>query len=67
MDKQKWLEIVKIICTAIISITATLLAQSCNTVLSVNKAGANQNVNTEQRNQVDSTDVRPSIGFPIPE
>nr|WEW54467.1 MAG: hypothetical protein [Microvirus Sku15] len=57
MTKTQILEIVKIVCTAIISIATTLLVQSCTTSFILNKAGGNQHVETHTENSVDSTHV----------
>lgn len=60
MDKKKIAyEIIKIICTAIISITAVLTAQSCTMSLSVSKNNQNSTQKTEQTttSSVDSTDI----------
>ena len=49
MDKKKIAyEIIKIICTAIISIAAILTAQSCTMSLSVSKNNQNSTQKTEQ-------------------
>ena len=60
MDKKKiTYEIIKIICTAIISITAVLTAQSCTMSLSVSKNNQNSTQKTEQTttSSVDSTNI----------
>lgn len=60
MDKKKiTYEIIKIICTAIISITAVLTAQSCTMSLSVSKNNSNSTQKTEQTttSSVDSTQI----------
>ena len=60
MDKKKiTYEIIKIICTAIISIAAVLTAQSCTMSLSVSKNNQNSTQKTEQTttSSVDSTQV----------
>ena len=60
MDKKKIIyEIIKIICTAIISIAATLTAQSCTMALSVSKNNQNSTQKTEQTStsSVDSTNI----------
>lgn len=60
MDKKKiTYEIIKIICTAIISIAAILTAQSCTMSLSVSKNNQNSTQKTEQTttSSVDSTQV----------
>ena len=60
MDKKKiTYEIIKIICTAIISIAAVLTAQSCTMSLSVSKNNSNSTQKTEQTttNSVDSTRI----------
>lgn len=60
MDKKKiTYEIIKIICTAIISITAVLTAQSCTMALSVSKNNQNSTQKTEQTttSSADSTKV----------
>lgn len=60
MDKKKIIyEIIKIICTAIISIAAVLTAQSCTMSLSVSKNNSNSTQKTEQTttNSVDSTQI----------
>ena len=60
MDKRKiTYEIIKIICTAIISIAAVLTAQSCTMSLSVSKNNQNSTQKTEQTttSSVDSTQV----------
>ena len=60
MDKKKIAyEIIKIICTAIISITAVLTAQSCTMSLSVSKNNSNSTQKTEQTttSSVDSTQI----------
>ena len=60
MDKRKIIyEIVKIACTAIISITAVLTAQSCTMSLSVSKNNSNSTQKTEQTttSSVDSTQI----------
>lgn len=60
MDKKKiTYEIIKIICTAIISITAVLTAQSCTMSLSVSKNNSNSTQKTEQTttSSVDSTHI----------
>ena len=60
MDKKKIIyEIIKIICTAIISITAVLTAQSCTMSLSVSKNNSNSTQKTEQTttSSVDSTQI----------
>lgn len=60
MDKKKLTyEIIKIICTAIISIAAVLTAQSCTMSLSVSKNNSNSTQKTEQTttSSVDSTQV----------
>jgi hypothetical protein len=49
MDKRKIIyEIIKIVCTAIISIAAVLTAQSCTMSLSVSKNNSNSTQKTEQ-------------------
>ena len=60
MDKKKIIyEIIKIICTAIISIAAVLTAQSCTMSLSVSKNNQNSTQKTEQttKSSVDSTNI----------
>jgi hypothetical protein len=60
MNKKKIIyEIIKIVCTAIISIAATLTAQSCTISLSVSKNNSNSNQRTEQitTSSVDSTQI----------
>ena len=60
MDKKKiTYEIIKIICTAIISIAAVLTAQSCTMSLSVSKNNSNSTQKTEQTttSSVDSTQI----------
>ena len=60
MDKKKIIyEIIKIVCTAIISITAVLTAQSCTMSLSVSKNNSNSTQKTEQTttSSVDSTQI----------
>ena len=60
MDKKKIIyEIIKIICTAIISIAAVLTAQSCTMSLSVGKNNQNSTQKTEQTStsSVDSTNI----------
>jgi hypothetical protein len=60
MDKKKiTYEIIKIVCTAIISIAAVLTAQSCTMSLSVSKNNQNSTQKTEQTttSSVDSTQV----------
>ena len=60
MDKKKiTYEIIKIICTAIISITAVLTAQSCTMALSASKNNQNSTQKTEQTttSSADSTKV----------
>lgn len=60
MDKKKiTYEIIKIICTAIISIAAVLTAQSCTMSLSVSKNNQNSTQKTEQTttSSADSTQV----------
>lgn len=58
MTKEQKLEIVKIVCTAIISIATTLLVSSCTTVLTTSKKGGGQQtitISTEQKVDIDST------------
>ena len=60
MDKKKIIyEIIKIICTAVISIAAVLTAQSCTMSLSVSKNNQNSTQKTEQTttSSVDSTNI----------
>ena len=60
MNKKKIIyEIIKIVCTAIISITAVLTAQSCTMSLSVSKNNSNSTQKTEQTttSSVDSTQI----------
>ena len=60
MDKKKIIyEIIKIVCTAIISIAAVLTAQSCTMSLSVSKNNSNSTQKTEQTttSSVDSTQI----------
>ena len=60
MDKKKIIyEIIKIVCTAIISIAAVITAQSCTMSLSVSKNNSNSTQKTEQTttSSVDSTKI----------
>lgn len=60
MDKKKIIyKITEIVCTAIISITAVLTAQSCTASISISKNNTNSNQKTEQTstNSVDSTNI----------
>lgn len=60
MNKRKIIyEIIKIVCTAIISIAAILTAQSCTMSLSVSKNNSNSTQKTEQTttSSVDSTKI----------
>lgn len=60
MNKKKIIyEIIKIVCTAIISITAVITAQSCTMSLSVSKNNSNSTQKTEQTatNSADSTKI----------
>lgn len=60
MDKRRIIyEIIKIACTAIISITAVLTAQSCTMSLSVSKNNSNSTQKTEQTttSSADSTQI----------
>lgn len=60
MDKRKIIyEIIKIVCTAIISIAAVLTTQSCTMSLSVSKNNSNSSQKTEQTttSSVDSTQI----------
>jgi len=58
-NKKLTYEIIKIICTAIISIAAVLTAQSCTMSLSVSKNNQNSTQKTEQTttSSVDSTQI----------
>nr|WEW54460.1 MAG: hypothetical protein [Microvirus Sku28] len=58
INNSQYLEIIKIVCTAIISIATTLLATSCTTVFTTSKKGGGQQtitISTEQRVDIDST------------
>lgn len=60
MDKKKIIyKIIEIVCTAIISITAVLTAQSCKMSLSVSKNNSNSTQKTEQTttSAIDSTNI----------
>lgn len=60
MNKNKIIyEIIKIVCTAIISIAAVLTAQSCTISLSVSKNNSNSTQKTEQTttSSADSTQI----------
>lgn len=60
MDKKKIIyEIIKIICTSVISIAAVLTAQSCTMSLSVSKNNSNSTQKTEQTttSSADSTQI----------
>lgn len=60
MDKKKMAyEIIKIICTAIISIAAVLTVESCTMSLSVSKNNQNSTQKTEQTttSSIDSTQI----------
>lgn len=60
MDKKKIIyKIIEIVCTAIISITAVLTAQSCTMSLSVSKNNSNSTQKTEQTttSSTDSTNI----------
>lgn len=60
MNKKKIIhKIIEIICTAIISISAVLTAQSCTMSLSVSKNNSNSNQKTEQitTSSIDSTKI----------
>lgn len=60
MDKRKIIyEIIKIVCTAIISIAAVITVQSCTMSLSVSKNNSNSTQKTEQTttSSVDSTQI----------
>lgn len=60
MDKKKIIyEIIRIICTAIISVAAVLTAQSCTLSLSISKNNSNSTQKTEQTttSSVDSTQI----------
>ena len=59
MTKAKIYEIIKIVATAIISIAATLLVESCTMSMSISKNNTNSNQSTEQSHatSVDSTKV----------
>lgn len=61
MDKKIIYEIIKIVCTAIISVAAVLLSQSCAFTASIQKNNSNssQTLQTEQetKTKVDSTKV----------
>ena len=60
MDKKKIIyEIIKILCSATISIAAILTAQSCTMSLSVSKNNSNSTQKTEQTttSSVDSTKI----------
>lgn len=53
MDKKKIMEIIKIICTAIISIAAVVLLEGCTVALTVAK---NNNQSTQKVNQTATAD-----------
>ena len=56
MDKKKIIyEIIKIVCTASISITAVLTAQSCTMSLSVSKNNSNSTQKPNKQQQVQLT------------
>lgn len=60
MDKSKIYDILKIICTAILSVAATLLAHSCAVSTQVQKNTQNSSINGEQNQQteIDSTTLK---------
>lgn len=60
MDKKKLLDIIKIVCTAIISVAGTLLAHSCAVSTQVQKNTQNSSINGEQNQetQIDSTTLK---------
>lgn len=60
MDKSKLYEIIKIVCTAIISVAATLLAQSCAVSTNVQKNTSGSSINSEatQETKIDSTTLK---------
>lgn len=59
MKSTKIYEIIKIVCTAIISIAATLLLESCTMSMSISKYNSNSTQSTEQSQatSIDSTNV----------
>lgn len=60
MDKSKIYDILKIICTAVLSVAATLLAHSCAVSTQVQKNTQNSSINGEQNQQtkIDSTTLK---------
>lgn len=59
MNKKVILEVIKIICTAIVSIASVLFVQSCTTSLNIQKhnTDSKQQVEQKQETSVDSTKV----------
>lgn len=60
MSKKQLFEIIKIICTAVVSIATTLLVQSCTISLSVAKNNTNSSQTTEQTSTADSLTINNS-------
>lgn len=59
MSKKVLFEIIKVVCTSIITIASLLLYQSCTMSLSISKNNSNSNQKTEQTttSSIDSTKV----------
>lgn len=59
LSNQQIYDIIKIVVTAVLSISATLLVQSCTVSLSVSKNNTNSSQKTEQvsTSSVDSTHI----------
>lgn len=51
MNKSKLYEIIKIVCTAIISVAATLLANSCAVSTNIQKNNSGSSINSEATQQ----------------
>lgn len=62
MDKKKIMEIIKIVCTAIISVAAVLLMEGCTVAFTVAKNNSQSTQKVDQTATADSATVKlPSI------
>lgn len=57
MKKEKIVKIIQIIATAIVSIATTLLIESCNLAVAVQKDNNNSNQKSKQSTSVDSIKI----------
>lgn len=65
MSKKQWLEVIKIVTTAIVAIATTLLVSKCTIVRNVSKQNSNSHQTIEMKNDMKMDSISNQINTKV--